>query len=61
MMAYICIFVHAPKVMCPIYFHENNKYKEQNNTIKIKHILSYKILFVYIITTIRYAFSPEVN
>mgnify|MGYP001852689430 CR=1 FL=1 len=45
-----------------IYFHGNyNRYKGNNNTILIKNILSHRTLFLNIITTISYIFSPVMN
>jgi len=50
-----------PKVMPPIYYHGNyNRYKEHNNT-NWKQILSYKMLFFNIVTTIKYALLPVMN
>ena len=47
--------------MLPIHFHGNyNIEKEQNNSF-IDKIISYKTLFFSIVTTINYAFLPEVS
>lgn len=48
--------------MPSIYFYGNPKrYKEHNNTILQKKILSYKTLFSDVVTTTGYAFLPAMN
>ena len=48
--------------MLLIYFHGNyNRYKEHKNGVVAEQILSYKILFFNIVTTISSAFSPAMN
>lgn len=49
----------APKVMPPIYFHRNNN-KGRYNTF-IKQVLSYKMLFLNMVTTIFHTFLPAMN